>query len=79
MILLLGAMIIHIVRGELDLNPTIWGKGATFFQIMAVIGILLQWPFSVIIWYLTLIFTGISGVDYIQKGVKILNNGNIPS
>ena len=78
-ILLLGAMIIHIVRGELDLNPTIWGKGATFFQIMAVIGILLQWPFSVIIWYLTLIFTGISGVDYIQKGVKILNNGNIPS
>ena len=72
-ILLLGSMIIHLVRGEFNVNPTKWGKVTTFFQVFCVLGILLQWSFSAAIWYVTVVFTVISGLGYIRKGIKILN------
>lgn len=74
-ILLLGAMIIQIIHGDFDINPTIWGKATAFFQIFSIIGILLQWPLFEWIWGLTVALTIISGIDYIYKGIKILNNG----
>ena len=77
-ILLLGAMIILSLQGDLKLNPTRWGKMTTFFQIISVLGIMLQWSLSSLIWSLTLIFTIISGVDYIRQGIKTLNNGVKP-
>lgn len=72
-ILLLGSMIIHLVRGEFNVNPTRWGKITTFFQVFCVIGVLLQWSFSSAIWYVTVVFTVISGIGYIRDGIKILN------
>lgn len=73
--LILGTMIIYLVHGDLDINPTPWGKASTFFQISSVIGILLQWDFSPILWDITTVFIFISGVDYIRIGIKIINNG----
>ena len=75
-ILLLGSMIIHLVQGELKIEPTIWGKATTFFQIIAVLGILLQIKISAYIWPVTLIFTVISGLDYVRGGIKTINAGN---
>ncbi len=75
-IILLGSMLIQMVRGDFNIAPTKWGKTTTFFQVFCVIGILLQWDFSPIIWYLAVIFTLISGVDYIRHGIKILNENN---
>ncbi len=72
-ILLLGSMIMCLVHIELVINPTRLGKTTTFFQIICVLGVLLQWPFSLGLWVITLIFTLVSGVDYIRKGIKILN------
>ena len=72
-ILLLGTMIMHLVHIDLIIDPTHWGKTTTFFQIGCVLGVLLEWPFSAALWYITLIFTLISGIDYIRKGIKILN------
>jgi len=40
-----------------------------------VIGVLLQFKISVVIWPIALIFIVISGIDYIRKGIKILNEG----
>ena len=73
-ILLLGSMVIYLVQGDLTIEPTPWGKATTFFQIIAVLGILLQWTISALIWYPTLVLTIISGVDYMRKGIKVLNN-----
>lgn len=73
-ILLLGAMIIHLVHGDLPLQPTRWGKASTFFQISSILGFMFQWWFSPLIWYCTLILTIISGVDYIRQGIKVLNS-----
>lgn len=73
-ILILGAMIINLVRGDFDINPTIWGKAAAFFQIFSVMGILLQWGWTEIFWSVAFVFTIISGIDYIRTGIKILND-----
>ncbi len=74
-ILILGATIIQLQKGDLILNPTWLGKTTTFFQMASVLGVLLDWEFSYLIWDATLIFTIISGLDYIREGIKILNNG----
>ncbi len=72
-VLLLGGLIILQVRGDIILKPTIWGKASTFFQIFCVFGIFLEWSFSPLLWWTTLILAAISGVDYIREGIKILN------
>jgi len=72
-ILLLGAMMIYLVHGALDIEPTKWGKAATFFQILSILGVLLQIDFSHVVWYVTVVLTVLSGVGYIRKGIKVLN------
>ncbi len=72
-ILLLGAMIIYLVCGDLDIRPSRWGKATTFFQILCVFGVLLQIGFSPVVWYLTVAITFFSGVGYIREGIRVLN------
>lgn len=74
-ILLIGAMLIYVKHGGLIIEPTKIGKVCTFFQSVAVIGILLQWSFSIGVWYITITLTAVSAIDYIRKGMKILNDG----
>lgn len=74
-VLLLGSMIIRLVNGDIRINPTVWGKMTVFFQVLGVIGILMQWPYFSVFWYVILILVIISGIDYILKGVKELNTG----
>lgn len=71
-ILLLGAMLIYIVHGHLQVVPSKWGKAATFFQSISIMMMLLQWPFSLWIWYITIFFTIVSVLGYIRNGIKIL-------
>lgn len=76
-ILLLGAMIIHLFSGDLTIEPTFLGKATAFFQVLSILGVLLQWPFSSVVWYPTLFLAVVSGVDYIRKGIKMINNGEL--
>lgn len=71
-IILLGSAVIYIVRGNLQLFPTFWGKLTTLFQAVTIITLLLQIKFSPLFWILAVIFTLISGGDYIRRGLKIL-------
>ena len=71
-ILLIGALLVFLIHGQLSVEATLWGKISTFFQVIAVIAMLIQWPVP-IIWYATVLFAVISGVDYIRYGIKILN------
>jgi len=72
-ILLLGSMIIYLVHGKLTIVPTRWGKATTFFQILCILGILLQINFSYVVWSIAVVLTFISGIGYIRKGIKVLN------
>ena len=74
--ILLGSGIIYLTQGDLEVVPTKWGKSTTFFQVLSVIAIFLQFQFSLVIWILTVGFTVISGIGYMRKGVKILNVSN---
>ena len=74
-ILILGTSIIQIVHANLHIHPTIWGKATAFFQGICIMSVLLQVHFFETLWYITVVLTLISGVDYIRLGSKILNNG----
>lgn len=71
-ILLIGALLIFMVHGQLSVGVTVWGKISTFFQVIAVLAMLVQWTIPVV-WYATVFFALISGLDYIRCGIKILN------
>jgi phosphatidylglycerophosphate synthase len=72
-ILLLGAMIIQLVTGKLEIEANRSGKTTAFLQIVCILGILLQWPFTEVFWYAAVIATLISGVIYIKEGIKLIN------
>ncbi len=72
-ILLIGSMLLYLFRGNLEISPSSWGKATTFFQVASILGIFFQWTFSEILWYVTVVLTLISAVDYLRNGIKILN------
>ena len=76
LIILLGVMVIYLTKSKLDINPTLWGKLTTFFQMLAVVTVLMQMRFSWFFWTVAVFLTIISGVDYIRKGIKILYSNN---
>ena len=71
-IIMLGAVVIYMVRQEINISPTRWGKLTTSFQMLSVGSVLMQWHFSYILWCLAVFFTVISGIDYVKRGFKIL-------
>jgi cardiolipin synthase (CMP-forming) len=71
-LILLGAVVIFIVKQEINVVPTRWGKLTTTFQMLAVIAVLLQFAFSFVLWWTAAAFTVISGADYIRRGFAIL-------
>jgi cardiolipin synthase (CMP-forming) len=76
-LILLGAVVIFIVRQEINIVPTRWGKLTTTFQMASVILVLLQWHYAYICWWLAVLFTAISGTDYVMRGFKTLYNTNV--
>jgi cardiolipin synthase len=72
LIIIMGAVVIYMVKQSLDVYPTKWGKLTTTFQMLSVVGVLLQWKLAMLIWWPAVIFTVISGVDYVKRGFKIL-------
>ena len=71
-IVILGAAVIFIVKKDLEIIPTKWGKFATFFQMLTVVLILLQYKVMVVFWLAGLL-TIVSGLDYLIKGAKTLS------
>lgn len=75
-IIVLGSILIHVVKGEVKIVPSFWGKFTTFFQMMTIVSILIQFKYSYYVWDIATILTVISGVDYMLKGSKTLSENN---
>lgn len=78
-ILVVGALLVHMVGGHIYPRPTWAGKLATFFQILSVLTGLLAHHFHLPIapkpiWWLAAIFTVISGLQYVVHGMRYLND-----
>ncbi len=71
-IILLGTVLIFMIKQRLDIYPTKWGKITTAFQMSSVICLLINFRFSNIVWCAAVLFTLVSGADYIKRGFKIL-------
>lgn len=71
-LILLGAIVVYIVKQNIKILPTRWGKLTTTFQMSSVIAVLLRLKFAYLLWWLAVFFTVISGMDYIMRGFKIL-------
>jgi len=71
-IIILGAIVIYVVKQNIEVFPTRLGKSSTIFQIFAVIAVLLQLGLAYIFWWLAVAFTVLSGIDYIRKGFRVL-------
>jgi cardiolipin synthase len=71
----IGVAVIHYTVGKVTVRPRITGKAATFFQMVLISWILLQWPEFWVL-YLALaaaVFTGVSGSLYVWDGVRQLS------
>lgn len=81
LLLVTGALLVHMVGVRIYPRPTWAGKTATFFQILTVLSGLLARYFhlavapKLIVW-LAAIFTIVSGLQYIVQGMRFLNATN---
>lgn len=73
-ILLVGSALIYMLHRGLVIEATRWGKASTGGQVVAVICMLMQWPVDPL-WYMVLCLAVISGIDYIRRGIKVINQG----
>lgn len=72
-LILLGALIIYLNNGKLDIKPTIIGKATTLFQMLTIVSVLAQFVYSSWLWNVMVVLTVISGLDYIRIGSGQLN------
>ncbi|MBN2483771.1 MAG: CDP-alcohol phosphatidyltransferase family protein [Candidatus Omnitrophica bacterium] len=72
-IILLGIGVLHFMKIDAPINPTLWGKLTTFFQMLTILCILFEWPFSLWMVRIAILFTLISGLGYIHRGIIALN------
>jgi cardiolipin synthase len=68
-----GAIVIYLLTQKLEVRPTVLGKVTTFFQMLTVISLLLGFIYSNWIWNTTVVFTVLSGLDYLRIGAKQVN------
>lgn len=71
-IILLGSCVIYMVKGSLEVKPTVLGKITTNIQMFTIIAFLLKFKFIWLMWVLTVIATIFSGFNYLQRGFKVL-------
>jgi cardiolipin synthase len=71
-IIILGTIVIFMVKQDIEIFPTKWGKLSTTFQMLSVMAVLVQVKFAFIFWWIAIFFTVISGLDYVKRGFKIL-------
>jgi len=75
-IIISGFLILYVVLGGLEPKPSRISKCTTFLQIFAIIYALLlniRVSSGIFIVWITVIFTVISGINYIIYGAKLLN------
>ena len=76
-IIVLGSVIVYLVTSSLKVAPSAVGKMTTFFQMITVVSILVGFKYSFVLWNITVLFTILSGVDYVVKGSRLFGDNHI--
>jgi len=77
-LIVLGTVMIYFIAGDVRIEPSGYGKMTTFFQMMTIVSVLVHFKYSSVVWTIAIIFTAVSGIDYLRKGSRMLNNGHAP-
>lgn len=74
-IVLLGILILHMLKVDVRIDPSLLGKLTTTFQMLTIFVVLIENEpfFSIPIWSLATFFTLVSGVKYVARGIKAYN------
>ena len=75
-IIVLGSIMVYMIKGSLEVSPSILGKITTFFQMMTIVSVLVQFNYSAIIWDIAVTLTIASGIDYLIKGSRLFNDNH---
>ncbi len=73
-IIILGSLLIHFLKGQVAIKPSWLGKITTFLQMMAILAILAIFKYNKVLMYPAAFFTIISGIDYIWRGSRQLGD-----
>jgi cardiolipin synthase (CMP-forming) len=79
LVIVTGVVLLRLLRGYRQFLPSTWGKVSTFFQIVLVFLVLTHaaYPYPLLGYLqqlalaLTALFTTISGLDYVRRGIKM--------
>lgn len=74
-VILLGCALIRFLNESLEVRPSMMGKVTTFFQMLTIAVVLLQWPYYRIVVLMAGVATLISGIGYVLDGVHLLRAG----
>ena len=81
LVIVTGAALLRFLRGYRQFLPSAWGKVSTFFQIVLVFLVLTHaaYPYFILGYLenlallLAALFTVISGIDYVRRGIAMTN------
>jgi len=74
--IVIGSVVVYFISGDLKVSPSIVGKVTTFFQMMTIVSILVQYRYSYIIWNITVVLTVISGIGYLIQGSRLVGENH---
>jgi cardiolipin synthase len=74
LIILPGVLILYFLKIEIPIAPSAWGKLTTFFQMITILAVIMDLPFSNTVWCAAVVFTLISGIGYFTRGIKSINS-----
>lgn len=73
-VLIVSGMVIMALTGmPVKIRPNMIGKATTFMQMLTVFAVLLQFRFSFLIWNTTALLTIVSGISYVLRASKNIN------
>ncbi|MCD6459249.1 CDP-alcohol phosphatidyltransferase family protein [bacterium] len=73
-LILAGALILYLLFGKIKFSPLLTGKITTFLQMVTVFLVLIQHSVCTYFFYITFVFTIVSGINYIYRETKLINN-----
>ncbi len=81
-IILIGVSVLSSMSIPFDVRPAFVGKVTTVFQLLSVFSVLVlrylpgssYWQLIEVVYWATAFFTIVSGLHYVTKGVKFINN-----
>ena len=85
-VIVVGALLLRAFRNIRRFFPSVLGKVSTFFQIMLVLMVLLDAAFPHPIFralritavLLAALFTALSGLDYVRRGIEMARQPAVP-